>query len=249
MFKSIGLIFLVLFIFISVNIYCQKVTEPNKEFFNNWLREDYYNGLKENKTPAELFNIAEGIISVYFNKKTGVMTANSNFHEGLEFKYNAKSGDKMELNFADDSKSVYSAEIISEEGKLKLVLDAFNNKNKYIKLEEKYSYPYSEQNLINDLFFTGSYYINGDTSKVITLKSDGKVINWGNYSHYGLNLEGKAAPNYDVIWLQEIVKGKIKKVLCLHWKKTGNKIELYNLSDDSPEAVIKEKLFDLIKNE
>jgi hypothetical protein len=153
----------------------------------------------------------------------------------------------MELNFTEDSKSNYSAELINEDGIQKLVLDVLNQKNKYIQLEEKYSYPYSEGDLINDLFFTGSYCLNGDTTKVITLQSDGRVLNWGDYSHYGLNLEGKAAPNYDVIWLQERVNGKIKKVLPLHWEKTGNNIELYSLSDESPDAVIKEKLFDLIK--
>lgn len=247
MFKSTSLLLSILIICITVNIYCQNEKEPDKEFFNNWLREDYYNGLKENKTPAELFKIAEGIMSVYFNKNTGLMTANSNFHEGLEFKYKIKSSDRMELSLADDSKSVYSAELITEDGKTKLVLDVLNKKNKYLLLEGKYSYPYSERDLINDLFFTGSYYLNGDTTKVITLKSDGQVLNWGDYSHYGLNLEGKAAPSYDVIWLQERVKGKIKKVLCLHWKKTGNNIELYSLSDDSPDAVIKDKFIDLIK--
>lgn len=228
---------LVCLFFLSSVSPAQELIKPNPEFYHTWLWADFYSGLMNDKTPCQLYPLPNHTMQLYFNKNENEVLYGT-FHEGITKKFRVLSKDTIEVIDAENKSKrlIICLSKIKEQSNL-----VIQNEGKtfiYSALDDKYNFRHGVDYFINDKYFTGNYISEDDSTQKITFTSDGRVMGINNFNEYTLPIEGVPLPReYDIALLFEINKATGRRdknlTIMMHWKKSKDKITLYNVSSNA----------------
>ena len=225
---------------ISFDIYSQGIIDNN--FPSNWLLQKYYNGLMEGKLPQTMQLEGALLKHIFFDVKNSEVMISS-LWEAATVNYKITSKNEITINDTFFFLKKIILRISKENGKMILVTTDKGESYKFISLPPKYDSRYGLEQYVNDLFFTGKYYINDSRDSIVTFTSDSKVQGLGSYDQYYLPIACPDCPNkFNSITLRDSDKRKrpIRSlreateqgyIKALHWKHEGNKIVLFNINE------------------
>ena len=180
------------------------------------------------KTPYELNSIGDNINKLYFYESENRILFSS-FCEGIKSNFTIQFSDTIKtFDLNGKQSTIY---LISDKNKTQLVVENGEKTLHYNALEKKYYLRNGVQNLLRDMFFTGEYFVESDSTKKVLFQSDGNVSGIGDFNNYQIPIKGIPLPTkYDIVLLQKVNK-KVENSILLHWKMTIDEIILYNLSE------------------
>jgi hypothetical protein len=245
--NKIWIIIVILFLshVISFNVYSQKKIDNN--FPSNWLLEKYYKGLMEGKLPQTMQLEGALLKHIFFNLKNSEVMISS-LWEAATVNYKITSKNEITINDTSFFPKKILLRISEENGKMILVTTDKGKSYKFISLPPKYDSRFGLEQYVNDLFFTGKYYINDSRDSIVTFTSDRKVQGLGSFDQYYLPVACADCSNkFNSITLRDSYKRKrpirsLREAIdqdyikVLHWKHEGNKIILFNTNELEKEV-------------
>ncbi len=213
--------------FLPVLTFTQEEAKLNPGFYNTWIEYDYYNELMNCKTPVDL-KIRYNNIQISIEKSPKPIFFRT-LYEGIKRDYKIKNRDTIEVIDLDGNESLI---YVTDDGnETKLVHSNKDTTLYYIALEKKYNVRNGVDHLINDMFLTGDYVAEPDTTVKVTFSTNGSFSGIGNYNKYSIPIKGVGLPTkFDIVLLLEIDK-KVKNSILFHWEKTEDKLNLYNVRE------------------
>ncbi|MBZ0198733.1 MAG: hypothetical protein K8H86_02620 [Ignavibacteriaceae bacterium] len=218
----------------------------NEQFYNSWLRSEYFDEIKRGETPLECMKM-EYVMQLYFFKGTDSVLIGS-FNEGIIKEYSVESFDSLIVCDPNDlGKPKFIISICNENG-LMLIIDDGYKKIKFRVLEKKYYRRNGVDLFINDHFFTGDYESAQDSTLKVSFSRQGKIEELNNVDRYKITLFAVDVPKIETVTFY--LGHKFHKTF--HWQKSGENIILYNLSNEDnswpgPNSVISGKYLELVK--
>lgn len=217
----------------------------NEGLYRCWIPEDYNNALKSGKTPRQIFDQMNDISEISFPENSDSVGFGQ-MHEGWYKSYKITTPNKISVYDYDGKELDYGMELITENDSLKIILERGGEKRKYVQLPVKYKGLMGIFGYVNDIFFEGEYV--SDKNEKVVFDSPDKCSGIKDYNTYRVFITPDIFPpgiDYVMFFEQEI---RIKKSELFHWKKEGDKLVLYSMTNDEPPyQKVKEKYRDLIK--
>jgi len=245
--KGISLLLMNLFFFCSL-ILPQEQIKPNPEFYHTWLQYDLYEHLMSGKTPNEFHSPFNFVAQVYFPENSDKVLIGS-FNEGVHYEFKVINKDTIEVLYPGQDRKEYVLTLQKINHETILVVRSGNIKYLLASLDDEYHAHSGVDYFVNDIFFTGNYIVEEDSTIRITFSSDGGVLGINSFNEYYIHVGRNFFPkDFDSVLLHEIItKGNTKKVkehMLLHWKKSGDKLILYNISPP-PENSCGYEIYDM----
>lgn len=218
-----------------------QIIEPNSGFSNTWLLDKYYERLTKSDSvcSAMVFSDYE-IRRIYFNGMDSILNIGS-LIEGTRESFIVKSPNELYVGKSPFYRNPYTLSLVDKKGKTFLALHEIKEPGSdtifYVSLPRKYGTFDGFEHFINDKSFTGTY-ISEDRKLRLNFSQDGKLEGFEDFNQYVVHHFIHNQNPFDIVTVQRKEGNKIKKYKSFHWKKIGNDILLYNLSDETPVAEI-----------
>ena len=214
----------------NILLFPQENSAINPEFYKTWLRYEFYNDIMQGKTPGESMKM-QPVMQLFFSQNKNTVLIGS-FNEGLNREYKVVTPDTLEIyKQSNNGKLEFTISLSKENNETKLLVDDGNKKMIFKGLDKKY---YDEGKVvdyfINDKLLAGEYVSTKDSTTKVIFTFDGKITGLKNFTEYSIPTFAIGMPiNFDTIILTSKDNGK-RKHEVFHWKKSGDKITLYNIS-------------------
>lgn len=237
-----------LFVLIFVNFcFAQNLSILNKEFNNTWLLKGYYERLEKGSSVCKARNKNDFEIKIIrFSAQDSTLLIGS-LIEGNKESFIIKSENEIYIKQSPFFKNPFSLKILKKGKDYLLALLEQKDKTKdtifFKPLGNNYSGLNGFEYFINDKSFTGNYY-SAELKLGMQFSQDGSFSGYNDFNNYVVDYN--PLQNFDVVVLQRIINKRIVSSKTFHWKKVGEHIELYNLTDNTPEAHVK-SLFATLK--
>lgn len=201
----------------------------NPLFYNTWLRYEYFEDIKEGKTPRQSLRM-QPLMQLYFFEDANKLLYGS-FNEGITAEYVVKCRDTLLVNKKFKESEVEFVLYLSNlNDETFLIVDDGNVETCFKRLDKKYYNINGVQYFVNDRFITGNYLLGNDSLSNCTFYYDGRVTGFQTYIEYQIPLVLFELPDeFDTILLRYISDGK-KNTDVFHWQKSGNNLEFNYLS-------------------
>lgn len=228
--------------------FCSAQTiEPSIGFNNTWLLDKYYERLTRSDSVCSAMNFSDfEIRRIYFSGKDSVLSIGS-LIEGNRESFIVKSPNEIYIAKSPFFRNPYTLSLATKAGKAFLALHEIKESNNdtifYVSLPREYGTFDGFEHFVNDKSFTGTY-ISKDQKLRLNFSQDGQIEGFEDFNQYVVHHH--TLTSFDIVTFQkkeqqttnENTFEKIMKHKSFHWKKLGENILLYNLSDETPVAEI-----------
>ena len=222
---------------INILLFPQENSTINPEFYKTWLRYEFYSDIMRGKTPRESMKM-QPVMQLFFSQNKNTVLIGS-FNEELDRKFKVVTPDTIEIYKQSNNKTPeFTISLFEDNNETKLLVDDGKEKMIFKGLDKKY---YDEGKgvnyFINDRLIAGEYVSTEDSTTKVIFTFDGKITGLKNFKKYLIPIFGIGLPlDFDTIILAYRNNGK-RKHEVFHWKKSGDKITLYNISKSSDDEM------------
>lgn len=199
--------------------------QASKIFFNSWVDRDFYNCITSGGTPVEC-TLKKPAKYLYFIPGTDSVLIAS-FVEGLKVKYSVKDPDTLIISRTYNPKIKYVITLSPGIDAAIILEEPDNVKTELVALDKKYYEREGAVRFVNDRYFSGIYTSGSDSSIKVTFTGEGKVSGIKDYDRYKIGIMPVEGPFFESVIFY---KGRNYQEIY-HWKRTGSKLTLYNLSE------------------